>query len=84
MRYEQSGTHTTVADYLELDKGQIEPGRYTVRMTVKDLNSDQTTGQIVAFSVLSAPGPSHPTALRIAIICPMASAQPTPARLYLR
>lgn len=52
IRYEQTGTQTMESDYVELDMGQLAPGRYTVRMTVKDLNSGQVTVREGAFRVL--------------------------------
>jgi len=42
VRYEQVGTETGVSDFVELDLGNTEPGRYTLRMVVNDLNADQT------------------------------------------
>ncbi len=43
VQYEQTGRELWIADYVELDIGRVEPGRYRLIMTVKDLNSAQTT-----------------------------------------
>ncbi|MDE2953248.1 MAG: hypothetical protein OXR71_01905, partial [Gemmatimonadota bacterium] len=42
VQYEQTGRDLWTADYVELDIGRIETGRYRLIMTVKDLNSAQT------------------------------------------
>ena len=43
VQYEQTGRELWTADYVELDIGRVEPGRYRLIMTVKDLNSTQAT-----------------------------------------
>ena len=41
VRYVQTGTDASVADYVALDIGEAAAGRRRVRMTVKDMNSGQ-------------------------------------------
>jgi hypothetical protein len=40
---------------VELDVGQAEPGRYAVRMTVKDLNSGQEVTKEGGFWITGRP-----------------------------
>ena len=49
--FEQIGTEPTVSDYLELDLASIKPGRYILKMTVKDLNTDQTATRESVFRI---------------------------------
>ena len=51
VRYEQVGTETRVADFVELDLGEIQPGTYVVRMDVKDLNSELTASREGVFHI---------------------------------
>tara|TARA_B100001123_G_C15331536_1_gene1031367 strand:+ start:1396 stop:3807 length:2412 start_codon:yes stop_codon:yes gene_type:complete len=50
--YEQVGTRETEYDYVELDLMNAKPGRYTVRMVVKDLNTGQETVRDGKFQVM--------------------------------
>ena len=43
--YEQIGAEPWVSDYVELDVGRLRPGRYILRMNVKDLNSEQAASR---------------------------------------
>ena len=51
---EQTGTGTQVSDYVELDLGKVKPGRYMLRMDVRDLNSEQTTTREGVFRVVGS------------------------------
>ncbi len=42
VQYAQTGRDLWIADYVELDIGQVAPGRYRLIMTVKDRNSAQS------------------------------------------
>ncbi|MDE2999047.1 MAG: GWxTD domain-containing protein [Gemmatimonadota bacterium] len=55
VRYEQSGTETSVSDFVELDLGQADPGRYSLHMTVKDLNADRNIKRDSIFRIASPP-----------------------------
>jgi GWxTD domain-containing protein len=50
--YEQVGTKETEYDYVELDLMNAKPGRYTVKMVVKDLNTGQETLREGKFQVM--------------------------------
>jgi GWxTD domain-containing protein len=50
--YEQVGTRETEYDYVELDLMNAKPGRHTIRMVVKDLNSGQETVREGKFQVM--------------------------------
>jgi len=52
VQYEQSGTETWVSDYVELNIGQVKPGRYVLYMNVKDLNSNQSTQREGVFRIV--------------------------------
>lgn len=55
VRYEQVGTETSVSDFVELDLGQADPGRYSLHMTVKDLNGDRNIKRDSIFRIASPP-----------------------------
>ncbi len=55
VRYEQAGTETSVSDFVELDLGQADPGRYSLHMTVKDLNGDRNIKRDSIFRIASLP-----------------------------
>ena len=55
VRYEQVGTATSVSDFVELDLGQADPGRYSLHMTVKDLNGDRNIKRDSIFRIASPP-----------------------------
>lgn len=50
--YEQTGTSPDESDYVELDLRKGRPGRYRVKMTVKDLVSGQQTVREGRFQIL--------------------------------
>ncbi|MDA0745950.1 MAG: GWxTD domain-containing protein, partial [bacterium] len=54
VRYEQIGTEESVADFVELDLGKANPGRYELRMVVKDLNNEKEATRESIFKI-SAP-----------------------------
>jgi hypothetical protein len=49
VRYERTGMQELVSDYVELDVGKAESGRYEVGMTVKDLHRRQAASKEVIF-----------------------------------
>ncbi len=51
IRYEQVGTENWVSDFVELDLGNAEPGRYSLRMVVNDLNADQAISRDGIFRI---------------------------------
>ena len=53
VRYEQTGTETTVSDYVEMDMDVAKPGRYTLRASIKDLNNGQETTRDIQFKIAS-------------------------------
>ena len=53
VQYEQTGRDLWTADYVELDIGRIETGRYRLIMTVKDLNTAQTTVREGIFRIVN-------------------------------
>ncbi len=55
VRYEQTGTETSVSDFVELDLGQADPGRYSLHMTVKDMNADRNIKRDSIFRIASPP-----------------------------
>ncbi len=55
VRYEQVGTETSVSDFVELDLGQADPGRYSLHMTVKDLNGDRNIKRDSIFRIAARP-----------------------------
>ena len=55
VRYEQVGTAVWVSDFVELDLGQADQGRYSLHMTVKDLNADRTIKRDSLFRIASPP-----------------------------
>ena len=52
VQYEQTGTDTWIADYVELNVGPVRPGRYVLHMTVKDHISGQTASREGVFRVV--------------------------------
>jgi len=54
--HEETGTHPSVSDYVELDLNQVKPGRYTVKMAVKDQISGQTAVRETEFWILKPSG----------------------------
>ena len=55
VQYEQAGTENWISDFVELDLGQANPGRYSLHMTVKDLNADQIIKRDSIFRIASPP-----------------------------
>ena len=57
MKYDtsRSGTDIWVSDFVELDLGQADRGRYSLHMTVKDLNADRTIKRDSLFRIASPP-----------------------------
>ncbi len=53
VRYEQVGNEIWVSDFVELDLGQADPGRYSLHMTVKDLNADLNIKRDSIFRIAS-------------------------------
>ena len=53
VQYEQTGRDLWTADYVELDIGRIETGRYRLIMTVKDLNTAQITVREGIFRIVN-------------------------------
>lgn len=49
--FDQTGTKETENDYFELDLAEAKPGRYELKMKVKDLETLQTTSQTSQFSI---------------------------------
>ncbi len=49
--YERTGSETDEHNYLEIDPGESKEGRYELRVTVTDLNSQQTTEKDVIFLI---------------------------------
>ena len=54
--HEETGMQRSVSDYVALDLSQVKPGRYAVKMSIKDLNSGQTASRETEFWML---GPSR-------------------------
>jgi hypothetical protein len=52
VQYAQTGTETWIADYVELNIGQVKAGRYVMHMHVTDLNNKQTTSREGVFRVV--------------------------------
>ena len=51
--YEQTGTETSVFDYVEMDLDVAKPGRYTLRVGIKDLNNGLETTRDAQFKIVS-------------------------------
>ncbi|MBE83627.1 MAG: hypothetical protein CME21_13780 [Gemmatimonadetes bacterium] len=50
--FEQTGSVTQENDYFELDLAEAKPGRYELKMRVRDLTTDQETTKTSLFSVI--------------------------------
>ena len=55
VRFEQIGTESSVSDYVQLDLGRAERGRYVLRMNVTDLVSGQKASRESVFKIGSRP-----------------------------
>jgi hypothetical protein len=51
VRFEQIGTESTVSDYVQLDLGRVEKGRYVLQMNVTDLVSGETASREGVFKI---------------------------------
>ena len=53
IRYEQTGTHARMADYVALDLQKAGAGEYRVQVAVKDVNGKQVAAKEAFFRLVA-------------------------------